>query len=44
MQTLGSGYRGLSLLVGLNLDRLMVLAALSTALMLGSFVASLAAL
>lgn len=40
MQTFNKGYRGLSLLMGLNLDRFMVLGALATALMFGTFVAS----
>lgn len=40
MQTLNDGYRGLSLLLGLNLDRIMVLSALATALMLATFIAS----
>jgi hypothetical protein len=41
MQTLNSGYRGLSYLIGLNLDRLMfvgaILGALGFAAYLGSF-------
>lgn len=40
MQTLNNGYRGLSLLLGLNLDRFLVLGALGAALMLGTFVAA----
>lgn len=38
MQTINNGYRGLSLLLGLNLDRLIVSGALAAALMLGTFV------
>ncbi|WP_257722126.1 hypothetical protein [Falsihalocynthiibacter arcticus] len=38
MQTINNGYRGLSLLVGLNLDRLIVSGAMVAALMLGAFV------
>lgn len=41
MQTIQSGYRGLELLVELNLDRVFVLLALVGALLLGSYVGSL---
>ena len=41
MQTLQNGYSGLSLLVNLNLDRLMFLSAIGGALLAGSFLASL---
>ena len=37
MQTLQIGYRGLSLLVELNLDRLMYILAIGGALYLGAF-------
>lgn len=41
MQYIESGYRGLSLLVDLNVDRLLYLATIAGALMLGAFVGSL---
>lgn len=41
MQHIQSGYRGLSLLVGLNVDRLMYFAAIAAALMAGAFIGSL---
>ncbi|WP_302622791.1 hypothetical protein SuNHUV7_34110 (plasmid) [Pseudoseohaeicola sp. NH-UV-7] len=41
MQTLQSGYRGLSLLVDLNWDRILYLATLVGALMIGAYVGSL---
>ena len=41
MQTLEKGYRGLELLVQLNLDRLFVLGALSGALFLAAYVGTL---
>lgn len=41
MQTLQAGYRGLSLLVDLNLDRLLYLAAIAGALLAGGFIGSL---
>ncbi|MHC0052944.1 hypothetical protein [Actibacterium sp. D379-3] len=41
MQTLASGYRGLSTLVNLNWDRLFYFAAIFGALMAGAFVGSL---
>lgn len=37
MQTIERGYRGLELLVELNLDRVFVLAALSGAIFLGAY-------
>ena len=39
MQTLNSGYKGLSFLVSLNVDRLMMVAALVAALYAGSYIA-----
>ena len=41
MQTLQTGYRGLSLLFDLNWDRLFYIATIAGALMLGAFVGSL---
>jgi len=41
MQTLQTGYRGLSLLFALNWDRLLYIATIAFALMLGAFVGSL---
>ena len=38
MQTIQSGYRGLGLLVEINLDRLMVLSALAGALYLAAYI------
>ncbi len=40
MQIIRSGYRGLSLLVDLNWDRLFALVALTLALLLGAWIAS----
>lgn len=40
MQTLQSGYRGLSLLMALNSDRLLYIATLATALAAGAWVGS----
>jgi len=42
MQTMVAGYRGLSLLVDLNWDRLLYLATIIGALMIGAFIGSLA--
>ncbi len=39
MQTLSQGYKGLSFLVSLNMDRLMMICALVAALYAGSFIA-----
>lgn len=41
MQTLTSGYRGLSLLWNLNWDHLLYLATIAGALMAGAFIGSL---
>lgn len=41
MQTIERGYRGLELLVRLNTDRILVLVALSGALLLADYLASL---
>lgn len=41
MQHIVSGYRGLSLLFNLNWDRILYLATILVALMLGAFVGSL---
>ncbi len=41
MQTLESGYRGVSLLLDLNWDRILYPAAILLALMLGAFLGSL---
>ncbi len=41
MQTLQTGYRGLSLLFDLNWDRLLYFVTIAVALMLGAFVGSL---
>lgn len=41
MQHIASGYRGLSLLFNLNWDRMVYLATILVALMLGGFVGSL---
>lgn len=41
MQTLQSGYRGVSLLLNLNWDRILYLATILFALMLGAFLGSL---
>ena len=38
MQTIQRGYRGLGLLVEINLDRLLVLGALSSALFLAAYI------
>ena len=40
MQTIRDGYRGLSLLVDLNSDRIISMTALALALMLGAWIAS----
>ena len=39
MQTLSQGYKGLSFLVGLNMDRLMMIGALVASLYSGSYIA-----
>ena len=39
MQVLNSGYKGLTFLVSLNVDRLMMIAALVGALYIGSYIA-----
>lgn len=41
MQPIQSSYRGLSLLVGLNVDRLMYFTAIAAALLAGAFIGSL---
>ena len=41
MQTLTQGYRGLSLLVDLNLDRILMVGALTAALIVGGIIGSL---
>lgn len=41
MQTIQTGYRGLSLLMDLNWDRLLYIATIAGALMLGAFVGTL---
>jgi len=41
MQTLNSGYRGLSYLIGLNLDRLLFVGAILGALGLAAFLGSI---
>jgi hypothetical protein len=41
MQTLTQGYRGLSLLVDLNLDRFLMVGALVAALIVGGMIGSL---
>ncbi len=41
MQHIQSGYRGLSLLFGLNMDRVLYFAAIAGALMAGAFIGSL---
>ncbi|MFP4275025.1 MAG: hypothetical protein ACLFRU_08365 [Paracoccaceae bacterium] len=41
MQAIKTGYRGLSLLVDLNWDRIIYVGALALALFLGAFLASL---
>ena len=41
MQTIQTGYRGLSLLVDLNWDRLLYVGTIAFALLLGAFVGSL---
>lgn len=41
MQTLHTGYRGLTLLFDLNWDRLLYFVTIAVALMLGAFVGSL---
>ncbi len=41
MQQIKYGYRGISLLVGLNADRLIFLSAIAAALMAGAFLGSL---
>lgn len=41
MQTIHTGYRGLSLLFDLNWDRLIYFATIAAALMLGAYVGSL---
>ena len=41
MQTLSSGYRGLSLLLDLNLDRLFTVAAIGGSLMAGAYLGSI---
>ena len=38
MQTIQRGYRGLGLLVEINLDRLLVLGALASALLLAAYI------
>jgi hypothetical protein len=40
MQTVREGYRGLSIFVGLNVDRIMTVAAISGALVLASWIQS----
>ncbi|MCV6824314.1 MULTISPECIES: hypothetical protein [Halocynthiibacter] len=40
MQTLTAGYRGLSLLVGLNLDRIIALGVIAGSLAVGAYFAS----
>lgn len=40
MQTIAKGYRGLSLLMSLNWDRVLYIATLATALMAGAWVGS----
>ena len=40
MQTIQRGYRGLGLLVEINLDRLLVLGALASALFLAAYIGS----
>ena len=42
MQTLAQGYRGLSLLIGLNWDRLLYIATIACALSAGAFLGRLA--
>ncbi|WP_281274704.1 hypothetical protein [Histidinibacterium lentulum] len=44
MQTLTNGYQGLSLLIGLNWDRLIYLATIAAALWAGSMIGKLAGL
>lgn len=41
MQTLQTGYRGLTLLVDLNWDRLLYVGTIAVALLLGAYVGSL---
>jgi len=41
MQTIQAGYRGISLLVDLNWDRLLYVATIAVALMLGAYIGSL---
>ena len=41
MQTIAAGYQGLSLLVNLNWDRILYLATICGALMLGGYIGSL---
>ena len=41
MQTIAAGYRGVSLLIGLNWDRLLYLATIAGALALGAWIGSL---
>jgi len=41
MQQIVSGYRGLSLLVNINWDRMLYLATIAVALMAGAFIGSL---
>ena len=41
MQTLENGYRGLSLLVDLNLDRFLMIGAMLAALIVGGIIGSL---
>jgi hypothetical protein len=41
MRTINQGYRGLSLLVDLNLDRLLTVGALLAALLVGGLIGSL---
>ena len=42
MQTLNEGYRGVSLLIGLNWDRLLYVATIAGALWAGAFIGSVA--
>ena len=42
MQTLSNGYRGVTLLIGLNWDRILYLAGIAAALWAGALVGSLA--
>lgn len=44
MQTLNNGYRGLTLLIGLNWDRILYLATIAGALWAGAMIGKLAGL